>query len=108
MTLHPEIAELVQTLSSVIIMLLIGIVGWFVRSKIVKIDAVTQDVNEIKFNYLTRFDEVKTLVSSENTQTRQKIADLHIDLARNYVRKDECTHCIPSLRTGMGSYEHDH
>lgn len=85
-----QVSSVILGVAGTSVMFLLGIVGRFVWQKFTKIDEVAKEQNAIKFNYLQRFDEVKTLVSAENEKTRKQISDLHLDLARNYVRKNEC------------------
>lgn len=91
-----DISGILMGVAGSAILLLLGIIGKFIWNKIAKLDKVAQDQAEIRYNYMNRFDEVKTLITQENTQTRQQISDLHLDLARNYLRRNECAY----IRTG--------
>ena len=96
------IATIIVSAAGFVIIFLAGGVARFVWAKFSKIDRLDASQNEIRYNYLNRFDELKMLLSAGNAETQKKLNDMHMDMALNYVRRVDCNNCgmAPPVTTG--------
>lgn len=67
---------------------------WFFREKLKsmqsQIDRVSEEVHEIRYNYLDRFAKLHDEVQKGTAAVVATIADLREDLAKHYVTKEFC------------------
>lgn len=67
---------------------------WFFRDKIKsmqrELDAISNEVHEVRYNYLDRFAKLHAEVQKGTTAITGMIADLREDLAKHYVPKTYC------------------
>lgn len=71
--------------------LLLFIVGYFVAAFIKRVDRIEMEVKEIKMNYLKRFEDIKSHMTSESEKTQSLIAELSIKLTDLIARQEAQT-----------------
>lgn len=68
---------------------------WFFRDRIKtmeeNIKTNTEKVEQIKTNYLDRFQDLRDLMSTGHDDIKDAISDLKEDLAKNYMTKTDCS-----------------
>jgi hypothetical protein len=68
---------------------------WFFRDRLKMMDAEikanAEKVEQIKTNYLDRFQDLRDLVTAGHEDIKDSIASLREDLAKNYITKEDCT-----------------
>lgn len=76
-----QFAALTLAVMGVLITLSSGILVWNFKNQIKRLDNVENENNEIKNNYLNRFDEIKTIMGKHNNIMQAELSSLKIDIA---------------------------
>lgn len=63
---------------------------WMLTRMQKQMDEATKKVSEIQLNYLDRFADLKGQMTEGHAQITDAINGLRLDLAKNYVTKDDC------------------
>ena len=64
--------------------------GWYVKRMQKQIDDANKEVQSIKLNYLDRFADLRQVMTEGNERIMEKLGGLSLDMAKNYVTKDDC------------------
>ena len=64
--------------------------GWYVKRMQKQIDDANREVQSIKLNYLDRFADLRQTMTEGHERIMEKLNGLSVDMAKNYVTKDDC------------------
>jgi len=67
-----------------------------------KAEASDKKVEEVRLNYLSRFDEIKDLQHQGKLEIITAIKDVELNIARNYMSKTECRFVEHPSQTPIG------
>jgi hypothetical protein len=72
----------------------LAVAVWLVREKVKfvdkKLETLSADQNEIKLNYLDRFERLNTAVNDGHISIITAIGELKVELAKGYMAKIDC------------------